>query len=99
MSVPRDIDRQKVSFVYNRSQSYLEYYFQNSDSGFNFSLSDLFETDTRKINPLIIFILIECSILLENLKLREIKSFKNTDLEIHFKIVSKEIDEYERKSQ
>ena len=58
----------------------LIWYFQNLGDKFSFFLLNLFGTDTREIGPLIILLLIEYLILLEDLKFREIKSFKSADL-------------------
>ena len=61
------------------------------DNGLDFSLLSLFYIDAREVGPLTIFILIEYSILLEDLEFREIKSSKNTGLDwIHLKIMSRE---------
>ena len=49
---------------------------QNLDEEFGFFSLTLSEINMRKIGPLIIFILIEYSMLLEDLQLKEIEFFK-----------------------
>ena len=58
----------------------LIYCSQNFDNELNFSLLSPPGTSAREINLLVVFILIEYSILLKDLELREIKFSKDVNL-------------------
>ena len=61
------------AIIYN---FYLDHCSQNSGEELDFFSLNPFKADAREVDPFIIFILTEYSMLLGDLKLREIKSFK-----------------------